>query len=131
MRQHQDELDALGVRVAVVTFEMRAAAQAYIRETELPWPMLVDASRELYAAYGMEKGSWWDIYGPSAWWIYAKLLFKGRRLKRSHGDYDQLGGDVLIDPFGIVRMHHIGAGPADRPSVAAILERVRHAVARP
>ena len=33
----------------------------------------------------------------------------------------QQGGNVLIDPGGIVRCHHIGRGPADRPSVRVIL----------
>jgi hypothetical protein len=27
------------------------------------------------------------------------------------------GGDVLIDPGGIVRLHHTGVGPADRPVI--------------
>jgi hypothetical protein len=28
---------------------------------------------------------------------------------------------VLVDPAGIVRFHHVGLGPADRPQVGAIL----------
>ncbi len=118
---------ALGVKVVVVTFEFGPVAQAYVRETNLSWPMLVDESRDLYVAYGMERGSWWNIHGPPSWWIYAKLLMKGRRLRRASGDTDQLGGDVLIDPDGIVRRHHVGSGPADRPSVTAIMDRVRSA----
>ena len=124
MRQHDKELTALRVKVVVVTFELGSAAQAYVRETNLPWPMLVDESRALYAAYGMERGSWWNIYGPRSWWIYAKLLMKGRRLRRSRGDFDQLGGDVLIDPEGIVRLHYVGSGPADRPSVTTIIDQI-------
>ncbi len=127
MRQYNETLSALGVKIAVVTFEFGSAAQAYVRETDLPWPMLVDESRALYVAYGMERGSWWAIYGPASWWIYAKLLVKGRRLQRSHGNYDQLGGNVLIDPGGIVRLHHVGSGPADRPSVTTIIDRIRNA----
>ena len=125
MRQHDKELTTLGLNVVVVTFEFGAAAQVYVQETDLSWPMLVDESRALYKAYGMDRGSWWAIYGPRSWWIYAKLLFKGRRLQQSHGNLDQLGGDILIDPDGIVRIHHVGAGPADRPSVETILDRVR------
>jgi hypothetical protein len=37
-------------------------------------------------------------------------------------DTSQLGGDVLVDPAGTVRFLHIGSGPADRPSVAEILQ---------
>jgi len=28
---------------------------------------------------------------------------------------------VLIDPDGIVRLHHVGEGPADRPAVSDLL----------
>ena len=111
--------------MAVVTFQGLFLAQAYARETQLAWPILVDAGLTLYAAYGMERGRWRDILAPASWWIYAKLLLRGRRLQPSAGDPRQLGGDVLIDRQGIVRMHHIGRGPADRPAVEAILDVVR------
>ena len=92
--------------------------------------MLIDESRALYTAYRMGRGSWWNIFGPKSWWIYAKLLLKGRRIqhhRHDQGDYDQLGGDILIDPEGVVRLHHVGAGPADRPSVTSILHVARNA----
>jgi hypothetical protein len=41
------------------------------------------------------------------------------------GIFDNLVGDVLIDPEGIVRVHHVGTGPADRPSVSSLPEIVR------
>ena len=34
-------------------------------------------------------------------------------------------GDVLIDPAGVVRLHHASRGPADRPTVESILQVVR------
>lgn len=107
--------------VVVVTFESGAIAQNYSRKTRLPWPVLIDKSRKLYAAYGMERGRWWDIWGPASWWGYLRLIFRGRRLHRPTGDIHQLGGDVLIDPTGIVRLRHVGRGPIDRPSVDSLL----------
>ena len=127
MRRQEEDLDSLGIGVAVVTFEIGQAAQNYVRDTKLRWPLLVDETRELYSAYGMAHGTFWNIYGPSAWWIYAKLLLRGRRLVRVDGDFLQLGGDILIDPGGVVRIHHVGSGPADRPSVESILEVARGA----
>ena len=107
------------------TQEKAADDLEFIRDTELPWPLLVDTHRSLYRAYGMERGSWWQLFGPPAIWIYVKLMAKGRRLHRPGSDVQQLGGDVLIDPAGTVRLHHIGSGPADRPSVAQLLASIR------
>ena len=125
LRQHEHDLDQLGIRVVVVTFQGVAMAEAYIRETQLPWPILVDESRTFFGAYGMRRGNWWGVWGPASWWVYAKLLLRGRKIKRPAGDVRQLGGDVLIDPQGVVRLHHVGRGPADRPSVPSVLQVVR------
>ena len=125
LRQHENELEELDVRVAVVTFQGGFLVNAYVRETELRWPILLDESLELYRSYGMERGRWQDIWGPATWWTYLKLLLRGRRLQTSDADVNQLGGDVLIDPDGVVRLHHVGKGPADRPAVDSLLDVVR------
>ena len=125
MRLHEKELDDLGVKVVVVTFQAGPLADAYGRETELSWPLLVDDTLSLYRAYGIERGRLWDIWGPASWGAYAKLLSRGRKMKAPAGDVNQLGGDVLVDPQGIVRMHHIGSGPADRPPVSQLLDVIR------
>jgi hypothetical protein len=112
------------VNIAVVTFENDFFARGYVAETSLTWPLLVDDTRETYRAYGMLSASFWDIWGPKTWWAYLKEILKGERLKKSEGDISQRGGDVLIDPDGIVSLHHVGAGPADRPEIETILNKV-------
>ena len=99
-------------------------ARAYVGETSLSWPVLVDGSREVYRGYGMLSASFRDIWGPKSGWAYMKELAKGEKLRKPHGDVTQRGGDVLVDPAGIVALHHVGAGPADRPPVESILRRV-------
>ena len=115
----------MGIAVLVITFEAGPLALAYVKEADMRWPLLVDESRALYATYGMHRGRWRDILGWSSWWAYAKLLLRIRQLRRSSGDLRQLGGDVLIDPDGIIRLHHVGIGPAVRPSVSSVLDVVR------
>lgn len=75
-------------------------AQAYVRETELRWPLLVDRERTLYGAYGMLKASWLDVWGPKTWVAYGRALLGGRRLEQAGEDVYQRGGDVLVDPEG-------------------------------
>jgi hypothetical protein len=129
LREHETELAELGVAVAVVTFEAGFLARQYVEESGLVWPLLVDEKRELYRGYGMLAASFWDIWGPKTWWAYGKAILHGQRLQQSQGDISQRGGDVLIDPSGTVRLHHVGQGPADRPSLAQLLERVKQAEA--
>jgi alkyl hydroperoxide reductase subunit AhpC len=125
LREAEAQLAQRDVSVAVVTFENDFFARQYVAETGLDWPLLIDAQREVYRAYGMLAASWWDIWGPATWVAYLRELGKGHLPKKpSSDDFYQRGGDVLIDPDGVVRLHHVGAGPADRPAVTALLELI-------
>jgi hypothetical protein len=124
LREREEEFRRRKVRVVVVTFESDFLARRYVEETSLTWPLLVDDTRETYRNYGMLAASLWDIWGPETWWAYLKEMVKGAKLRKSEGDISQRGGDVLIDPAGIVSLHHVGAGPADRPPVAGLLRRI-------
>lgn len=127
MRDHGGEFDKRNVKIVVVTFEGGYLARRYVEDAALCWPLLVDDSRETYRNYGMLSASFWDVWGPNTWWAYLKEILKGKKVKKSDGDIFQRGGDVLIDPGGTVRMHHVGVGPGDRPSVKALLNRVQSA----
>jgi hypothetical protein len=124
LRDHEEEFTKRNVKIAVVTFENNFLARSYVAETSLTWPLLVDDTRETYRKYGMLTASFRDIWGPKTWWVYLRLVLKGARLRKSEGDIFQRGGNVLIDPAGIVSLHHIGAGPADRPAIETILNKI-------
>jgi alkyl hydroperoxide reductase subunit AhpC len=124
LQEHREELKTLDVQPALVTFEAGFMARAYVEESGLEWPMLIDENRDLYRAYSMLHASFWEIWGPATQWAYAKEFVRGRMPRKSSGDLSQRGGDVLVDPTGIVRLHHIGRTPADRPPVESILRRV-------
>jgi hypothetical protein len=117
-------MESLDLAVVVVTFEKAAIARGYAESSGLLWPLLLDEDRQLYYACGMEQGGMWDVWGWSSWKVYAQLLAKGRNLQRPTNDTKQLGGDVIVDPKGIVRLHWVGSGPADRPSVDRLLGTV-------
>jgi hypothetical protein len=125
LREQEDELNRREARVAVITFENDFFARQYVTETALAWPLLIDADRALYRGYGMLTASFWDVWGPKSWWVYLKALARGQWPKPAHDDVYQRGGDVLVDPTGIVRLHHVGEGPADRPPVATLLRIIQ------
>ncbi len=108
----------LGMRVLVITFEKPSG------ETNPPFSYYCDPDLHLYRYFGMLQAGFWDIWGPRTLFAYLKLLLKGRKLQASAADIHQRGGNVLIDPRGRVRFHHIGSGPADRPELERIFRVV-------
>ena len=121
MQEAREELDRLEVQTLVVTFEGREAAREYLDETGLAWPLLVDTDRRLYRAYHMQKARLRHLWGFATIRAYGREALRGRFPRIPRADSVQQGGNVLIDPAGLVRYHHVGSGPADRPTVATVL----------
>jgi len=122
--QREKELEKLNVKVIVITFESFKSVGLPVAEEEMNFPYYVDEQRQLYRYYGILKAGFWDLWGPRTWLLYLSLLLKGRKILKSQSDIQQRGGNVLIDPSGIVHYHHISTGPADRPNPALICKMV-------
>ena len=111
--------------MAIVTFADSALGRAYVAETSLEWPVLIDTERRLYHAFGMHRARLTDIWSLKTARAYIHAIASGQRLRESQEDVYQRGGDVLIDPDGVTRMRYVGSGPADRPSVESLMQVVR------
>ena len=121
LQQARDELARLEIQPLVVTFEGPEEAREYLDETGLIWPLLVDTDRRLYRAYDMYKARLRHLWGLATVRAYGREALRGRFPRIPRADTAQLGGNVLIDPAGVVRLHHVGSGPADRPTVGTVL----------
>jgi peroxiredoxin len=122
--QQQKELERLNIKVMVISFEPLRSLAFPVAEVAENFSYYVDEKRQLYRYYGILNAGFWDLWGPRTWMIYLRLVLKGRKIIKSQGDINQRGGDVLIDPNGIVHYHHIGTGPGDRPDPAQICNLV-------
>jgi alkyl hydroperoxide reductase subunit AhpC len=124
LRQRESIFDELDVLVKIISFDARFLAIAYVKETNLSWPLLQDPNQELYAAYGMLHAGWREIYGVSSILGYMRSMLRGNLPGKPGKDWHQLGGDVLIDPQGVVRLLHISTNPHDRPAVDSLIAAI-------
>lgn len=99
-------------------------ATAYVTRNKLNWPLLIDKNQDLYRAYGFQRAGWWTLMNPKSIFGYLKLMMRGTLPGTPGRDVNQLGGDVIIDPSGNIRLHHISSNPHDRPDIAAIVDLV-------
>lgn len=124
MRRHAGEFPHLNTEVLIVSFGVEQWARDWLRETEVPFPLLLDQDRRVYQAYGLERSAL-RAWAPRVLWYYIRQLAAGRRLHSIEGDPHQLGGDFIIDRNGIVRLAHRERDPIDRPPVAGLLDVLR------
>ncbi len=117
----------MNTRVLLVTFGTPDQARAWLRETASPFPLLLDPQRVAYQAFSMDR-SFLRSWNLRTILLYARLLLSGRRWRGIRGDSAQLGGDVLVDARGIVRLVYRSRDPADRPPVQMLL-RTLHELA--
>jgi hypothetical protein len=120
LRRYYADLRAAGGEVLLVCFDTPERATQYAREQDLPFPLLVDAERRVYRAYGLEQGSPWRFLLPKVVLGTLRLMEGGRQLQRPHEDPLQLGGDFVVDPAGLLALAHACQDPTDRPAPAAL-----------
>jgi peroxiredoxin len=110
-----------------VTFAEAKHLALHRAQLDLPFPVLADPDRQIYRSFGIGRGSLRQIWGPGTLKLYAKLLRRGRKLRRPTQDTRQLGGDFVIDRQGHLAKGFWPASPEDRPSVDALIDAVRRA----
>jgi hypothetical protein len=119
------------IDLVVVTFSDEGERiAAYRRHLALDTPVVADPERRLYQAIGAGRGGLRQVWSPGTIAAYARLIRRGRRLRRPAEDTRQLGADVVVDRTGTVRRVWLPSGPDRRPSPDEIAATVA-AMAQP
>ena len=128
-----EEIRAMGADVAVVTFAKPGALDDFGEYLGLSFPLLSDQSRRAYRTYGLEEGSFLQIWHPKVVLAYVKYALQGKKIRppRRGDDLDQLGGDFVIDAKGHLTYVHRSLRPDDRPQAEELVRALRRAAAPP
>ncbi|MCA9995036.1 MAG: redoxin domain-containing protein [Anaerolineales bacterium] len=117
---HYPQIQAANAQVVTISFGPAQWAPVWLQETQSPFPLLLDTDRAAYRAYGLDSSarrSW----SAQNLLYYAKARLQGRQTYGKRGDTNQLGGDFVIDPQGIIRLAHPSYEPTDRTAVSTVL----------
>ena len=124
MRQRYGEIQAKGAEVVTISFEPRERLFQLARQLQLPFTILSDPERDVYAAYGLAQGSFLKIFSLRTVWTYVKHFARGRRYHHAASDWRQLGGDFILGEDGTVLYERRGQTPSDRSTVASLIARL-------
>jgi hypothetical protein len=123
--RRREALEAVGIRIALVHMgSEREAAAAFPAYGLGDLPRFSDPRCELYREFGLERGGWSQILGPSVWWRGLVSLITGHGIGPPHGDVFQMPGVFLVD-HGQVILAFRHQTSADRPDYAAFIRAAR------
>ena len=117
--------------LVLLTFTTAAELEEYQHRRALSIPILLDGDRDVYAAYGLGRGSLHRIWGWATLRRYAQILRSSDHsmadLTSATEDTRQLGGDFVVAPDGRLAWGYWSEGPADRPFLHEVVDAVEEA----
>lgn len=97
------EAEANGSRLVLVHMMQERDSQEYLTSAESSTiPRIADPNCELYRAFGLGKGGFFELFGPRVWLRGAFALFKGCGVGHLAGDGLQMPGAFLYRDGQIV-----------------------------
>ena len=125
VRHRQREIAEANALIVVLAPEPVEQLATLARQEGWTGPILADAKRVAYHAFGLARLPWYRVYTLKAMLMYLGFFLRGRRPGHAGQDIMQQGGDFIVDGGGIVRLAHAGKSSDDRPPVDGLIRCLR------
>jgi peroxiredoxin len=124
LRDDRERFERAGAAISLIALGPYTRAQLFCDERHVPFECLSDPSQEAYRAFGLERGSNRQLFGPQLLLRYARALLRRdvEAAGLSGDDYRQMPGVFVIDRTGVIRYAHRNADVADNPPNDEVLE---------
>ena len=124
LRDDRDRFEAAGASITLVGLGPHTRAALFCDDRHVPFECLSDPSQEAYRAYGLERGTNRQLFGPQLLLRYARALLRRdvEAAKLSGDDYRQMSGVFVIDRSGLIRYAHRNRDVADNPPNDELLD---------
>jgi alkyl hydroperoxide reductase subunit AhpC len=119
LRRHSAEFAERRTSVVTITFGPASRMEAWLRQTQSPFVLLLDKRRTAYEAYSVRRSL--ASLSIAAVRRGRELAKQGQPVTYLQGDPLQLGGTFVVDHSGIVRLAHRSSTPVDYPPVEEML----------
>jgi peroxiredoxin len=119
LRRQAAEFAERQTNVVTITFGPASRMEAWLRETQSPFVLLLDRRRTAYKAYCVRRS--FASLSIAAVLRGRELAKQGQPVKGLQGDPLQLGGTFVVDHSGIVRFAYRSSTPVDYPPVEELL----------
>lgn len=104
LAKQRERIEQLGIQIVIVHMTTEAeATELFARFNLVDLPRVSDPEQALYQAMELNRGSFWQVFGPKMWWRAISALISGNSMGIPKGDLFQLPGVFLIHQGKIVK----------------------------
>jgi peroxiredoxin len=96
-------IEGAGATIVLVHMASDGEAQELFTRYDLAdVPRISDPAGGLYEAFGLARGSIWQVMGPNTWWPGLKAMLSGRGPGKPIGDVFRMPGAFVLDDGRLV-----------------------------
>jgi hypothetical protein len=122
LRDRYEEFVSAGAEVVAIGMGASHRGKTFRDEMKVPFPLLVDRTKETYRLLELDRGSWNDVVGPPVWRRGLNSLLHGNRQRWPKEDPRQLGGAAVVLPGSRMAFVHRAKSAADNVPIDRLLE---------
>jgi peroxiredoxin len=123
LASRRQQIEAQGTGIALIHMGTESQGAEFFQPYGLAdLPRISDPGRALYRAFDLQRGSLWQILGPTVWWKgFLAGVVRGHGVGKPASDVAQLAGSFLLDRGQIVKAyrHKTSADRTDFSEMAA------------
>ena len=126
LRRDYAQFQAIGVEVVCIAQGDAQTGKAFSIFFDLSYPLLLSGDDTgIYWAYGLERGTLGQLFGPRSWTRGLAATLRGHLIGKRVGDGFQMPGVFVIDRQGVVRYAHRHKDATDNPETQELLAAAR------
>jgi len=121
LREHAQEFETRGAKLAAIGLGDAHYAAAFRQETGIAFPLLIDAGRRAYRAAGLKSANILHLLRSDNAAFRKRASAGGHRQHKLGANPFQLGGSFVFGPGNVDRFAHISQTFGDNASMEALL----------
>jgi peroxiredoxin len=125
LRERYSDITDLGADVVAIGTGNERYAAAFIKDTEIPFRVLVDDDAIAANAAAIPTATWFQLLHPSRWRVSRETSKRGYHTHKAGKRVKQLGATFVIGPGDRVRYEHIDADSTDHASIDDVVAALR------
>ena len=125
MRERHEEFKELGADIVAVGTGDRRYAEAFVRDEQIPFLVLVDDDAAAAHAASLQTLNWFQLMRPRTWKATRATSKRGYHVHKSGKRVKQIGATFVVGAGDRVRYEHFDADSTDHAPLAEVIAALR------